>query len=72
MDPEIITEAWEFQSALPSRGATLSIVQVGIDHKISIHAPLEGSDGMNETMTKIGDISTRAPLAGSDHGPGLV
>ncbi|EFE93123.1 hypothetical protein GCWU000341_00202 [Oribacterium sp. oral taxon 078 str. F0262] len=36
----------EFQSTLPSRGATIGIPNTTEDKKISIHAPLAGSDKM--------------------------
>ena len=59
-----------FQSTLPSRGATIRIMEVCGSHTaISIHAPLAGSDGAAAYPDDRTAISIHAPLAGSDHEP---
>ena len=59
--------AMEFQSALPLRGATrdcrTALIGPG---RISIRAPLAGSDGRPDGRPGFYVISIRAPLAGSD------
>ena len=40
-----------FQSTLPSRGATTKVCSGDGEYQISIHAPLAGSDPMDESLT---------------------
>ena len=59
----------EFQSTLPSRGATFAQQFLQPFIPISIHAPLAGSDphgGLSDPDQL--PISIHAPLAGSDPG----
>ena len=57
----------KFQLTLPLRGATLFLILLSVDHRVSTHAPLAGSDlsGGLVVSVVIG-VSTHAPLAGSD------
>ena len=55
-----------FQSTLPPRGATLVVVYVADDFKISIHAPPEGSDWNRFRSCVELEISIHAPPEGSD------
>ena len=56
-----------FQSTLPVRGATASILTVGKNSRISIHAPREGSD-LIDCIVQCGElISIHAPREGSDY-----
>ncbi len=55
-----------FQSTLPLRGATLVSDLCCYYLKISIHAPLAGSDGILASRCVSFQISIHAPLAGSD------
>ena len=56
----------EFQSTLPSRGATGLVYGNFCAGNISIHAPLAGSDGKLPAVADDRAISIHAPLAGSD------
>ena len=56
-----------FQSTLPSRGATCARHGTDTGYRISIHAPLAGSDNCNIYKDSgLAEISIHAPLAGSD------
>ena len=55
-----------FQSTLPSQGATSVVFQIQFVVKISIHAPLAGSDQNPLDCVQNVTISIHAPLAGSD------
>ena len=55
-----------FQSTLPLRGATYHLGGIRPAQAISIHAPLAGSDALQETGPGQHPISIHAPLAGSD------
>ena len=44
LTPRRTIQKWAFQSTLPSRGATAYFLQVERIQRISIHAPLAGSD----------------------------
>ena len=56
-----------FQSALPLRGATAGLRRDLLDSRISIRAPLAGSDRrLHGQLPRRDGISIRAPLAGSD------
>ena len=57
----------KFQSTLPLWGATARIDVVEEWSKISIHAPLVGSDHFVKYMDGHKDISIHAPLVGSDN-----
>ena len=59
---------WEFQSTHPVRGATVSVRFLGRDKLISIHAPREGCDQVEQVRAS-GDrlISIHAPREGCDH-----
>ena len=59
-----------FQSTLPLRGATDSIANCSFQIRISIHAPLTGSDPQGDSPARIDEISIHAPLTGSDLGTG--
>ena len=56
-----------FQSTLPMRGATYSIVPSARTWGISIHAPHAGSDGSWRVDADTSQISIHAPHAGSDN-----
>ena len=57
----------KFQSTLPLRGATEPAPLYPSVNRISIHAPLAGSDGAQRHGTvPDSPISIHAPLAGSD------
>ena len=56
----------EFQSTLPSRGATHILHILDAVIHISIHAPLAGSDLRSHGISQQEIISIHAPLAGSD------
>ena len=59
--------AYQFQSTLPSQGATKIVEDVTFSSDISIHAPLTGSDlGRLDRYIRYADISIHAPLTGSD------
>ena len=58
--------AIKFQSTLPSQGATKLCSLFAIFFKISIHAPLTGSDGKWCPSIHMPKISIHAPLTGSD------
>ena len=55
-----------FQSTLPSQGATHLNSKCGNVSRISIHAPLTGSDIDFAHCTSFSKISIHAPLTGSD------
>ncbi len=55
-----------FQSALPSRGATVTVTLSANERAVSIRAPLAGSDRRIAEPALVGVVSIRAPLAGSD------
>ena len=55
-----------FQSTLPLRGATIGKIQDHYFYRISIHAPLAGSDEGSPLTGCADSISIHAPLAGSD------
>ena len=55
-----------FQSTLPLRGATCGTGQPQSYQRISIHAPLTGSDYSKTFRRGITEISIHAPLTGSD------
>mgnify|MGYP000065197519 CR=1 FL=1 len=55
-----------FQSTLPLRGATSAPARRRRGSEISIHAPLAGSDSLDQVDPLILQISIHAPLAGSD------
>ena len=55
-----------FQSTLPSQGATDNLKLGYGGTKISIHAPLTGSDARVATEMVFSTISIHAPLTGSD------
>ena len=53
---------WTFQSTLPSRGATPSMGRRGISNRISIHAPLAGSDNSRLSGVPVcGYFNPRSP-----------
>ena len=56
-----------FQSTLPSQGATDNLKLGYGGTKISIHAPLTGSDARVATEMVFSTISIHAPLTGSDY-----
>ena len=57
----------EFQSSLPSQGATYTVKDFCPECIISILAPLTGSDpDLPEGIASVLDISIHAPLTGSD------
>ena len=56
----------QFQSTLPSRGAILAFWIIDHLDKISIHAPLTGSDYSTARIGLNLTISIHAPLTGSD------
>ena len=57
----------EFQSTLPSQGATYTVKDFCPECIISILAPLTGSDpDLPEGIASVLDISIHAPLTGSD------
>ena len=57
----------EFLSTLPARGATMHRANVCDNGYISIHAPREGSDVVeNQGPARQGEISIHAPREGSD------
>ena len=58
---------WAFQSTLPARGATSSLIYTAVASLISIHAPRTGSDEQRKAVDMDGDISIHAPRTGSDH-----
>ncbi len=63
----------KFQSTLPLRGATKCPEYIMAKLRISIHAPLAGSDGVEVAQTVVlANISIHAPLAGSDAGAELM
>ena len=55
-----------FQSTLPVRGATIVLAKDAYKVTISIHAPREGSDGVEEKYQQWLRISIHAPREGSD------
>ena len=55
-----------FQSTPPSRGATEVRDWLGLEPKISIHAPLAGGDALVCQVLVPWPISIHAPLAGGD------
>ena len=61
-----LSELWSFQSTLPSQGATQPDICRIDSFRISIHAPLVGSDICTSTLRANIIISIHAPLAGSD------
>ncbi len=63
---EAASRAVKFQSTLPMRGATLSVLPEVLIIDISIHAPHAGSDAKFFGCHKILVISIHAPHAGSD------
>ena len=65
--PLSATSLMLFQSTLPSRGATGTRESFIKSTRISIHAPLAGSDERGrESLSRGSGISIHAPLAGSD------
>ena len=65
---QLAIDCWAgFQSALPLRGATAGLhADLGSPLRISIRAPLAGSDHVCRARDPDPMISIRAPLAGSD------
>ena len=63
---ELMYHMVQFQSTLPSQGATKQEAEQNYDAPISIHAPLTGSDSMGESNSRLHRISIHAPLTGSD------
>ena len=55
-----------FQSTLPLRGATADRQRIQFRRRISIHAPLTGSDLPASARSRLMGISIHAPLTGSD------
>ncbi len=68
------TSEWlEFLSTLPARGATSWPAWAAFPHRISIHAPREGSDrGTAGRYHQLSAISIHAPREGSDGDGGLL
>ena len=56
----------KFQSTLPSQGATDDYNVILKELRISIHAPLTGSDYDKQAEQCVSYISIHAPLTGSD------
>ena len=56
----------QFQSTLPSQGATSKVADCIVYTMISIHAPLTGSDSYFAILIIFYTISIHAPLTGSD------
>ena len=65
-DPEVRWSQGEFQSTLPSQGATCMSISFLCLIQISIHAPLTGSDKEVDFDNPRILISIHAPLTGSD------
>ena len=65
---DLLLEVDEFQSTLPLRGATEDELVATVEIKISIHAPLTGSDRYMRDGAMDIFISIHAPLTGSDKG----
>ena len=61
-----VSEFVAFQSTLPSQGATILLSSNQQHRRISIHAPLAGSDYAHSLLQVQAQISIHAPLAGSD------
>ena len=66
MIPPTVTHQEKFQSTLPLRGATLTLLGNVQRKEISIHAPLTGSDRQEAGVGPPPLISIHAPLTGSD------
>ena len=62
----------KFQSTLPSQGATSYNHVRLFNSRISIHAPLTGSDFDPEGLLIFCGISIHAPLTGSDPGSNIL
>ena len=65
-DKAVFAHHIQFQSTLPSRGATFGSLLIPLLIVISIHAPLAGSDILCGNFCVPVIISIHAPLAGSD------
>ena len=56
-----------FQFTHPGRGATSLVKKKKLnDYKVSIHAPREGCDTANTSLTKLQEVSIHAPREGCD------
>ena len=72
LDPRTMSSEQRFQSTLPSRGATAERDGLPWSRRISIHAPLAGSDQGIAYSDRRLKISIHAPLAGSDSIPAAL